>query len=62
MPIKYLGPDEPQTNEVVGQHNGKVETASTASGMGVVRNVFVSTSEPTAGDGKDGDLWVKYLV
>jgi len=61
MPIKYLGPDEPQTNEVVSQYNGKVETASTAAGMGVVRNVFVSTVDPAAGDGKEGDLWVKYI-
>jgi hypothetical protein len=25
-----------------------------------IRRIFVSTSDPTAGDGVDGDLWVKY--
>ena len=25
-----------------------------------IRRIFVATSDPTAGDGVDGDLWIKY--
>lgn len=42
---------------VVSQTNGTVTTASTASG--VVRNIYVSTSNPAGGS--DGDVWLKYV-
>jgi hypothetical protein len=42
----------------VSQTNGSVTTAAIASG--VVRNTFVRTSLPTAGDGAVGDVWIVY--
>lgn len=41
----------------VDRTNGFVTTASTSSG--VVRNIFVSTNDPSGG--VDGDIWVKYI-
>jgi hypothetical protein len=41
----------------VDQTNGVVTTASTSAG--VVRNIYVSTSDPSGGS--DGDIWVKYI-
>lgn len=32
----------------------------TSVGSMAYRNVFISTSTPTAGDGQDGDLWLQY--
>lgn len=42
---------------VVSQTNGTVTTASTS--LGVVRNIFVSSSAPTGGN--DGDVWIQYV-
>lgn len=42
---------------LVSQTNGTVTTAST--GSAVVRNIHVSTSDPTGGS--DGDVWLKYV-
>ena len=39
--------------------NASVTAASTS--LGVVRNVWVSTTAPTAGQGNPGDLWVVYV-
>jgi hypothetical protein len=41
----------------VNQSNGTVTTASTS--LGVVRNVWVSTSTSPSG-GIDGDIWIAY--
>jgi hypothetical protein len=41
----------------VDKTNGVVTTASTSSG--VVRNIYVSTNDPSGGS--DGDIWVKYI-
>ncbi|MOA60539.1 hypothetical protein D3C78_1854420 [compost metagenome] len=30
-------------------------------GTMATRNTFISTAEPTAGDGVDGDVWFKYI-
>jgi hypothetical protein len=38
--------------------NASVTAASTS--QGVVRNVWVSTSAPTSGQGADGDIWIVY--
>lgn len=43
--------------QYVKKVNGAVTTASTASA--VVRNIHVSTSNPTGGI--DGDVWLKYV-
>jgi hypothetical protein len=40
----------------VSQTDGTVTTASTSSG--VVRNIYISTSDPSGG--MDGDVWIKY--
>lgn len=42
---------------LVNQTNGTVTTASTS--LGVVRNVWTSTSDPSGG--MDGDVWMKYV-
>lgn len=42
---------------VVVRSNGTVSAASTS--LGVVRNIWVSTSEPTGG--AEGDLWFQYV-
>lgn len=57
MPIKYIGTNYPQDNSSVPQINGKVTTASTASG--VVRNIYTSVSAPSGGS--DGDIWIQYV-
>jgi hypothetical protein len=41
----------------VSQTNGTVTTA--ASGSGVVRNIYTSTSAPSGGS--DGDVWMVYV-
>ena len=43
-------------NGAVTETNGKVTTATTSDG--VVRNTYVSTSEPSGG--MDGDVWLRY--
>lgn len=43
----------------VAVNNGTVSLASTSSN--VVRNITVSTSAPTSGQGADGDIWVQYI-
>lgn len=43
--------------QYVKKENGAVTTASTSSA--VVRNIHVSTSNPTGGI--DGDVWLKYV-
>lgn len=43
----------------VSTTNGAVVTASTS--QTVVRNITVSTSAPTSGQGSDGDIWVQYV-
>ena len=46
------------TSNVVSRTNGTVATASTAST--VVRNITLSTSDPSGG--ADGDVWLKYTA
>jgi hypothetical protein len=50
------------TSGLVRQTNGTVSTADTTTptSSGVVRNIFVSTSAPTSGQGADGDIWIQY--
>ena len=45
------------SSNVVSRTNGSVTTASTSAT--VVRNITVSTSDPSAGS--DGDVWLKYV-
>lgn len=61
---QILMADSTQTNGVkwsaasyVAQSNGTVTFASTSSG--VVRNIYVNTTDPTGG--ADGDVWLKYV-
>lgn len=49
----------PASIGAVSVTNGAVTTASTAST--VVRNITVSASAPTSGQGMDGDIWVQYV-
>jgi hypothetical protein len=49
----------PSAINAVNTNNGTVATASTS--LGVVRNIYTSTSAPTAGQGADGDIWVQYV-
>jgi hypothetical protein len=49
----------PATIGAVNVTNGAVSTASTS--LSVVRNITVSTSAPTSGQGSDGDIWVQYV-
>lgn len=57
MAIKPIGNAYPAEGAPkIAANNGKVLTASTADG--VVRNIYVSTSDPSGGN--DGDIWVKY--
>ena len=49
--------DVTKLSGVVSKTNGKVTTASTSDT--VVRNISVSTSQPTGGI--DGDVWLVYL-
>lgn len=58
MAIKPIGANNPQEDvPKLTTVNTKVSTATTSDG--VVRNVFVSTSDPSGG--ADGDVWVKYI-
>ena len=58
MAIKPIGANFPQEGApTVAANNGKVLTATTSDG--VVRNIFVSTSDPSGGN--DGDVWIKYI-
>ena len=54
------GPTGPQgsTTGLVSQTNGTVTTAAT--NQTVVRNITLSTSDPTGGI--DGDVWLKYTA
>ena len=36
--------------------------ASTDYTTGKVRNIILSTSDPTSGDGVNGDIWIKYTA
>lgn len=57
MAVRATGSTYPQeTVPTVRTVNGTVTTASTSSG--VVRNIYVSTSDPSGGS--DGDVWIKY--
>lgn len=47
-----------QLNSKIDKVNGTVTTASTSSA--VVRNITLSTSDPTGGS--DGDVWLKYTA
>ncbi len=49
----------PTSIGAVAVNNGTVTTASTSST--VVRNITVSASAPTSGQGMDGDIWVQYV-
>jgi hypothetical protein len=44
--------------QYINKTNGSVTTATNASG--VVRNIHTSTSNPSSGDGINGDVWLKY--
>lgn len=58
MAIKPIGASYPtEDTPKLTTVNTKVTTATTSDG--VVRNVFVSTSDPSGG--ADGDVWVKYI-
>lgn len=60
--INYL---DGVTSGIQSQLDGKVDesdgsvTQATA-GSAVVRNITLSTAEPTSGDGSDGDVWLVY--
>jgi len=47
-----------QLDGKVDETNGAVTTAAT--GSAVVRNIHLSTSTPSSGDGIDGDVWLVY--
>lgn len=49
----------PTTIGAVNVLNGTVTLADTSST--VVRNITVSTSAPTSGQGNNGDIWVQYI-
>lgn len=49
----------PTSIGAVSVTNGTVTTASTLAS--VVRNITVSASAPTSGQGADGDIWVQYV-
>jgi len=38
----------------------KVVSPTTVT-TGALRNIFASTNAPVAGDGADGDIWLKYV-
>jgi hypothetical protein len=41
--------------------NGQLQTYTTISGnTSSLRNIFISTSEPTSSNGNDGDIWITY--
>ncbi len=46
------------TTDVIAKTNGAVTTAAT--GSTVVRNITLSTADPSGGN--DGDVWVKYTA
>ena len=57
MAIKPIGSSFPtEGTPTIPANNAKVISATTADG--VLRNIFVSTSDPSGGN--DGDIWVKY--
>jgi hypothetical protein len=61
MSVKPVGANYPaEGTPVLPANNGKVLSASTTTGAQVVRNVILSTVDPTAGDGADVDVWLKY--
>lgn len=60
MALKFVGALYPPDNQVVGQVNGRMTTATTTSGTQVVRNIIISTSAPTSSDGSNGDVWFRY--
>ena len=49
----------PASIGAVAVNNGAMSSASTA--INGVRNMTVSTSAPTSGQGSDGDIWVQYI-
>lgn len=48
----------PASIGAVAVNNGAMSASSGATG---VRNITVSTSSPTSGQGNDGDIWVQYI-
>lgn len=60
MAIKFVGQIYPPDNQVVGQVNGVVTTATTTAGTQVVRNIILSTATPTSGQGNNGDVWFRH--
>lgn len=57
VPLDQLSNATTYINDKVSKENGTVTTASTS--LSVVRNITISTSEPTGGS--DGDVWMTYL-
>lgn len=49
----------PTSIGAVAVNNGSVSTANV--GQTAVRNITVSTSAPTSGQGNDGEIWVQYV-
>lgn len=47
-----------QLDGKVDESDGSVTQAT--AGSAVVRNITLSTAEPTSGDGSDGDVWLVY--
>lgn len=45
-----------------GDLSGSLIVQPKSSLIGQVRNIYCSTSEPTASDGVDGDIWIVYEV
>lgn len=43
----------------VSKTNGSMTSSSTS--LTAVRNMTVSTSAPTSGQGSDGDVWLQYV-
>lgn len=49
----------PEAIGAVSRTNGSMTTASTSTTG--VRNMTISTSAPTSGQGSDGDVWMQYV-
>lgn len=51
-----------KANDAVAQVNSALSSKANTADLGTASsaNIFVSTVDPTAADGKDGDLWIKY--
>lgn len=47
-----------QCNSNITQCNSAVNTHTTAAN--IHRKIYVSTAEPTASDGANGDIWIVY--